>query len=110
MKSPEPISIAITPHADGAILAVKAHPGAKRNALAGQHAGALRVSVVPAAEKGRANRAIIEVLAASLGLRKNQIELVSGKTAAQKRLLIREVTPADLKARVRAALAAIEQP
>ena len=56
-------------HAQGTILPVRAHPGARRNEIRGEHDGALRVSVTAAPEKGKANKAIIELLAEALGLR-----------------------------------------
>ena len=48
----------------------------------------LRVAVTAAPEKGKANRAIIELLSRSLGVAKSSIELVSGETSPEKRLLI----------------------
>jgi uncharacterized protein (TIGR00251 family) len=92
--------IAIEKHAEGAILPVRAQPGARRNAVGGEQDGQLKVAVTQVAEKGKANRAIIEVLARELGLRKSQIELLSGETAARKRFLIRGLTPAELIARI----------
>ena len=84
--------IAIEPHPDGVILPVRAHAGARRNEIRGEQDGALKVSVTQAPEKGKANKAIIELLAKRLGLRKSQIELLSGETSPQKRFLVRAVT------------------
>ena len=92
--------IAIEPHADGAILPVRAQPGARRNAVGNEQDGQLKVAVTQVAEKGKANRAIIEVLARQLDLRKSQIELLSGETASRKWFLIRGVSPAELTARI----------
>jgi len=58
----------------------------------------LKVCVTQVAEKGKANKALIEVLAKGLSLRKSQIELLSGETSSQKRFLIRDITPATLSA------------
>jgi uncharacterized protein YggU (UPF0235/DUF167 family) len=87
-------------HAAGAILPVRAHAGARRNQINAVRAGSLHVSVTEAPEKGKANRAIIALLATSLGLRKAQIELLSGDTSRAKRFLIRDIAPAELKRRV----------
>ena len=92
--------IAIEPHGEGAIVPVRAQPGARRNAVGGEQDGQLKVAVTQVAEKGKANQAIIETLARELGLRKSQIELLSGVTAARKRFLIRGLTPAELVARI----------
>lgn len=83
--------------AGGVILPVRAHAGARRNGIAGTHDGALKVAVTQAAEKGKANKAIVEVLCKSLGLRRAQLELVSGATSPQKRFLVRDVTLEELR-------------
>lgn len=92
--------IALEPHAEGVILPVKAHAGARRNAIEGVHDGSLRVSVTQAPEKGKANKAIAELLAKALKLRKSQLELVSGETSPQKKFLIRGVTAKELATKI----------
>jgi uncharacterized protein (TIGR00251 family) len=92
--------IALEPHAAGAILPVRAQPGARRNELRGEQDGALKVCVTQVAEKGKANKALIAVLCAALNLRKSQVELLTGETGQQKRFLIRGLTPAEVAARI----------
>lgn len=89
--------IAIEPHVEGAILPVKAQPGARRNEIRGEHEGMLKICVTQVAEKGKANKAIIAVLAKQLDLRKSQIALLTGETASHKRFLVREVSAAALR-------------
>jgi uncharacterized protein (TIGR00251 family) len=96
--------ITLTAHADGTVLPVHAQPGAKRNAILGERAGALRVAVTTPPEKGKANAAIQAVLAQSLGCRPSQIALLSGETSRQKRFLIGGLTPDDLQRRLTAVL------
>jgi uncharacterized protein len=92
--------IALEAHTAGTILPVRAQPGARRNELRGEQQGALKVCVTQVAEKGKANKALIAVLADELGLRKSQIELLSGETASQKRFLVQGITPAELSQRI----------
>ncbi len=92
--------IELTAHAQGTVLAVHAQPGAKRNAVLGTRAGAIRVAVTAAPEKGKANVAIATVLAESLGCRSSQIALVSGETSRQKRFLVIGVTSEELRERL----------
>jgi len=89
---------------EGVILPVRARPGARSSGIRGTHDGALRVSVTQVAEKGKANKALIGVLGKALGLRKSQIELISGRTATRKRFLVRDVSEGQLRQRVEAAL------
>jgi uncharacterized protein YggU (UPF0235/DUF167 family) len=64
----------------------------------------LKVSVTQAAEKGKANDALVEALARGLDLKRSQIELVSGPTQREKKFLIRGVTVGDLARRIAAAI------
>ncbi|MBL9162944.1 MAG: DUF167 domain-containing protein [Planctomycetaceae bacterium] len=87
-------------HPQGAVIRVKARPGARRNALAGLHDGALRVDVTAAPEKGKANDAIIVLLAKSFGIAKSSIELISSPANPQKRFLLAGVDLAAVKQRL----------
>jgi uncharacterized protein (TIGR00251 family) len=75
-------------HAQGVVIRVKARPCASRNAFAGLHDGALRVDVTAAPERGKANEAIIALLAKSFGVAKSSIELISSPANPQKRFLL----------------------
>jgi uncharacterized protein YggU (UPF0235/DUF167 family) len=92
-------------HPEGTILPVRAHAGARRNKVEGKRAGSLLVSVTAAPEKGLANKAIIALLAGALELRKSQLVLLAGQTSAQKRFLVRDISPTALGERIQKALA-----
>jgi uncharacterized protein (TIGR00251 family) len=96
--------IELESHSDGIILPIRVQPGARRNGVAGEHAGALKISVTQTAEKGKANAAAIEALCETLKLRPRQLELISGATSRQKRFLIRGLTPEELQQRLTAAV------
>jgi len=86
--------------AEGVLLTVRAHAAGPVNAIRGIRQGALRVSVTQVAEKGKANRAIAEVLAKELDLRKADVELISGATAATKKFLLRNINEETLIAKL----------
>jgi uncharacterized protein len=90
--------------ADGVVLPVQAQPRARKSAIIGIHAGRLKVAVTQAPEKGKANTAIIKVLAAELSLKRSQLSLLSGPTSAQKKFLVSGVTADDLEARINSVL------
>src|SRR5947209_6671144 len=96
--------ISLVEHADGLLLPVRAQPGAKRNGVQGEQAGALKTAVTAPAQEGRANDALVEVLREALGLKRSQIELASGPTSRDKRFLIRGVARAELERRIAALL------
>src|SRR4051812_28950291 len=78
----------LEPHPKGGILPVRAHAGARRNAILGVLEGALRVDVTAVPEKGKANRAIVTLLSKALGVPKSAIQLQFGETSPQKRFVI----------------------
>jgi uncharacterized protein (TIGR00251 family) len=97
--------IELASHSEGVVLPVKAQPGAKKNELRGEQNGMLKVCVTQVAERGKANKAIVEMLAKSLKLRRSQIELIAGELQPVKKFLVRDITKDDLAGRL-AAIAA----
>jgi uncharacterized protein (TIGR00251 family) len=96
--------IAITDHPEGCLLPVRAQPGARKTSVLGEQAGALKVAVTAPPEDGRANKALAEALREALGLKRSQVELVSGETSRDKRFLIRGLGRAVLQSRIGALL------
>ncbi|MCB0993846.1 MAG: DUF167 domain-containing protein [Acidimicrobiales bacterium] len=71
-------------------------PGASRTLVGGRHGEALRVAVAAPPERGRANAAVVDALAAALGLAARDVELVSGQRGRAKRALVRTADPDGL--------------
>jgi uncharacterized protein len=92
--------IAVTEHAEGCVLPVRAQPGARKAGVLAERNGALKVAVTAPPEDGRANQALVEVLREALGLKRSQVELIGGQTSRDKRFLIRGLTKAELESRV----------
>lgn len=67
----------------GAELAVRVTPKASRNALEETETG-LKVWVTVAPEDGKANKAVVKLLADALGVAKSRLELVRGATSRDK--------------------------
>jgi len=77
---------------EGVLLPVQAQPKAKHNAVTGVHNGRLKVAVTQTPEKGKANAAIIKLLAKSLGLKRSQLEIIAGETSQKKTVRVRRMT------------------
>ena len=92
--------IQLSEHAEGVLVPVRAQPGARKAGILGEQAGALKVAVTAPPEDGKANKALAEVLRRALGVKRSQVELISGQTSRDKRFLIRGVTAGDLQARL----------
>ena len=82
---------------DGCTLAVRVHPGARKNDVAGLHAGAVKVSIAAPPADGRANEALIAYLAELLKLPRARISLVSGVAARSKVLRITGKSAAEVQ-------------
>ena len=85
------------PTPDGCTLAVRVHPGARRNAVTGTHADALKIALSTPPVDGRANEALIAFLADALRLPKSSIALVTGATSRSKLLRITGRTAAQVQ-------------
>jgi uncharacterized protein (TIGR00251 family) len=92
--------IAVADHAAGLVLPVRAQPGARKAGVQGEQGGALKVAVTAPPADGRANRALAELLRELLGLKRSQIELLSGATSRDKRFLVRGLSRAELEGRL----------
>jgi uncharacterized protein (TIGR00251 family) len=70
------------------VIAVKVVPRAARDELVGWLDGALKIRVRAPPENGRANRAVVELLAATLKLKKTAVTIAAGAGSAHKRVAI----------------------
>ncbi len=61
------------------------------------HGDALKVAVSSPPEGGKANKALVGLLANGLGIKRSSVAIVGGLTARQKRVLISGVAPAQLR-------------
>ena len=73
----------------GTVFHVRVSPGAARDKVIGEYGGSLKVSITAPPEKGKANAAMLKLLAKEMGLGKNELDIVSGETARDKRVLLR---------------------
>jgi uncharacterized protein (TIGR00251 family) len=94
--------IAVADHVEGCVVRVRAQPGARNAGVLGEWHGALRLAVTAPPEDGRANRALVELLAELLGVKRSQVEVIGGLMGRDKRFLIRGAAKGELEKRVAA--------
>ncbi len=87
------MSTVYTTASDGVFLALRVTPKASHNevngiAVDGQGRAALKVRVTVAPEGGKANEAVIKLLAKAVGVAKTAIVVVGGESAREKRVHI----------------------
>jgi uncharacterized protein (TIGR00251 family) len=73
------------------VLRVHVNPGAGRTAVVGRHGDAVKLRVAAPPEGGRANEAVADLLATTLGVDRDRVTLASGQTSRSKRFRVEEV-------------------
>lgn len=84
----------------GAIIAVKAVPGASRDEIVGPLGDRLKVRVAAAPEGGKANKAICALLAKALGVRERDVSIIDGASSSEKRVRVTALSAADVRERL----------
>jgi len=73
---------------DGCTLTIRLHPGARKNAVTGVHAEALKIALTAPPVDGKANEALIAFLSDTLHLPRARINIVGGLTSRSKTIRI----------------------
>lgn len=72
----------------GLYLNVHAQPGARRPQLRGLHGDAVKIAIGEAAQDGKANKAIVRLIARALDLPASSVQITSGMTSRRKRVFL----------------------
>jgi len=83
-----------------ATLSIKVVPGSSRDRVVGRYGDAIKVQVSAPPEGGKANKAVVELLAGVLGVRPNQVQVVKGHTQSRKVVQIDGMEQAEADARL----------
>ncbi len=81
----------------GVTFSVRAQPNAKKNAIVGKYGGRIKIAVAAVPEKGKANKAIADLIAKELNIKNSQVNVVSGLTSKDKKIHITGLSIKDLK-------------
>ena len=73
------------------MLQLHCQPGAKVTRVVGEHDGRLKIALHAPAVENRANEALVQWLAQTVGVPRRDVELLTGQTGRRKRVLIRGV-------------------
>ena len=82
------------------VIDVKVVPRAAKDEIVGWLEGALKIRVQAPPEDGRANRALEELLAEALSLKKNAVTVSAGRASARKRVAIVGLTRDEILRRL----------
>jgi uncharacterized protein len=84
-------------------LQLRVAPGASRPGVVGRHGDAWKVRVAPAPERGKANDAVLDLLAQTLSLPRSSVTLVSGAGSRDKIVELAGIEPDEIERRLAAA-------
>lgn len=96
MDEPDPVDVTRA----GVVLRVRVQPRTSRDEVAGRDARGLIVTVRAAPEKGKANAAVLKVLARRLSVPQRALTIASGERARDKRILVEGLNADEVRARL----------
>ena len=84
-------------------LRLRIVPGARRSGIVGRHADGWKVRVAATPEAGRANEALLRLLARTIGLPRRDLELTRGRASRDKVVTFEGLTREIVDGRLAAA-------
>lgn len=81
-------------------LRFRVSPGARHSELVGRHGDGWKVRVAAPPEGGKANEAVLDLLAERLELPRRSLSIVSGRTAREKVVLMEGIDRAESERRL----------
>ena len=79
---------------------LRVSPGARRSELAGRYGDGWKVRVSASPERGRANEAVLDLLAERLELPRRSLSIVSGHGSREKTVLMEGIGPEETERRL----------
>ncbi len=92
--------IPIRENAGAVSFAVKVHPRAKKNTIAGEVGDALKISLTTPPIEGRANKACIELLAETLNVPRSSVTIAAGQSSRNKVVRVAGLTLEQVRERL----------
>lgn len=89
---------------------MRVSPGAARSVVVGRHGAGWKVRVAAAPENGKANDAVVRLLADTLALPARDVQLVSGRSSRDKIFALERIRPDEIERRLAEASGAGEEP
>jgi len=94
------IKFTITSAEGGAAFPVRVVPRASKNEISGRHGEAVKIRLTAPPVEGAANQALTDFLADVLGIRKSQIEILTGHASRDKIVCVIGLTPQEVEERL----------
>lgn len=91
-------------------LSVRVSPGAARSVVVGRHGAGWKLRVAAPPEGGKANDAVVRLLADTLALPARDVAIVSGLSSRDKTVALAGIRPEEIERRLAQASGAGEEP
>ena len=85
-----------------AAVKVRVQPGASRSQVVGYHTDVLRLRVTAPPQDGKANEAVVSLLAETLGVPKRQVRIIRGLSSRDKLVVVDSLSADELQLRLNA--------
>jgi uncharacterized protein len=86
-------------HPEGLLIDVRVQPKSTQTAIVGMHGEALKIKLNAPPVEGKANKALIKLVAKLLRCPKSAVEIISGQSSRNKRLLVHIDRDTDVEPR-----------
>lgn len=91
------LSSAVLQTAEGVVIRVHVQPKSRREQIIGMHGDRIKLAVTEPPDKGKANDAVLCLIASGLNVATSSVELLRGATSRQKDLLVRQLSADEVK-------------
>ena len=98
------IDTCLKAHAEGTVVCLQILPRASRNQVIGMQSENLKIKLTSPPVDGAANKSCCVYMAKLFGIAKGDVVILSGETARQKRILVRNVSVAEARHIIASAL------
>lgn len=98
---PAPVDAALSSADAGVALRIKVVPNASRSRIAGMLGDRLKVQLAAPAEAGKANKALCELIARRLDIKRGEVTVTLGHTQPHKTLTLAGLTAEEVARRLR---------
>ncbi len=76
---------------------IRVQPKSSRDQVVGYREGVLQLRVTAPPDKGRANTAVVSLLAQALGVAKSRVRIVRGQTSRDKLVMVESLSPEEVR-------------
>ncbi len=90
----------VSPMEKAVTISVKLQPRSSRNQVVGREGDIYRIKVTAPPVDGKANAALVKLLAKKLGIPPKKIDILSGQTSRLKTIRIQDLSLPDVSARL----------